>query len=94
MMLSPDDIAAAEAIRFPIKNIGLIAHEVSDLSGVPLDQIMSATREAQVVMARDLVSYIAHRAGYSMETIGRCLGGRDHTTILSAIGREKTRRGE
>lgn len=94
MMLSPADLAAAEAIRFPIKTIGLIAQAVAEASGVPLDQILSMTREAQVVMARDLVCYIAHREGYSMETIGRCLGGRDHTTILAAIGREKVRRGE
>ena len=94
MMLSPADISAAEAIRFPVRAIGLIAHEVAELSGVPLDQIMSMTREAQVVMARDLVCYVAHREGHSMETIGRCLGGRDHTTILAAIGREKVRRGE
>ncbi len=92
--MTPADIAAAEAIRFPDAGIRKIVREVSALSGVDIDQILSASRVASVVMARDLVCYIAKREGYSMERIGRCIGDRDHTSIGKAIAREKARRGE
>jgi chromosomal replication initiation ATPase DnaA len=94
MILTPADIIAAEAIRFPSAGIRKIVRAVSEASGVEIDHILSATRVASVVMARDLVCYIAYRDGYSLEMIGRCIGGRDHTTIYAAVGREKMRRGE
>ena len=94
MILTPADIAAAEAIRFPDAGIRKIVRAVSEASGVDMDRILSATRVASVVMARDLVCYIAHREGYSMTMIGQCIGGRDHGTIGTALAREKARRGE
>ncbi len=94
MILTPADIAAAEAIRFPDAGIREIVRAVSEASGVDMDRILSATRVASVVMARDLVCYIAHREGYSMTMIGQCIGGRDHGTIGTAIAREKARREE
>lgn len=94
MILSPADLAAAEAIRFPDAGIRKIVRAVSATSGVDIDRILSASRVASVVMARDLVCYIAYREGYSMQRIGKCIGGRDHTTIGAAIAREKMRRGE
>ena len=94
MIMTPADIAAAEAIRFPDAGIRKIVRAVSEASGVQIDHILGATRVKSAVMARDLVCYIAYREGYSMERIGRCIGGRDHTTIGTAIAREKMRRGE
>ena len=94
MILTPADIAAAEAIRIPDAGIRKIACAVAEASGVDMDRILSATRVASVVMARDLVCYIAYREGYSMTMIGQCIGGRDHGTIGTAITREKARREE
>jgi chromosomal replication initiation ATPase DnaA len=94
MILTPADIAAAEAIRFPDAGIRKIVRAVSEASGVQIDHILGATRVKSAVMARDLVSYIAYREGYSMTMIGQCIGGRDHGTIGTAIAREKARRGE
>ena len=94
MILTPADIAAAEAIRFPDAGIRKIVCAVSEASGVDIDRILSASRVASVVMARDLVCYIAYREGYSMTMIGQCIGGRDHGTIGTAIAREKARREE
>ena len=94
MILTPADLASAEAIRFPDAGIRKIVRAVSEASGVEIDSILGATRVASVVMARDLACYIAHREGYALTTIGRCIGGRDHGTVATAIGREKARRGE
>jgi chromosomal replication initiation ATPase DnaA len=94
LILTPADIAAAEAIRFPDAGIRKIVCAVSEASGVDIDRILSASRVASVVMARDLVCYIAYREGYSMTMIGQCIGGRDHGTIGTAIARAKARRGE
>jgi chromosomal replication initiation ATPase DnaA len=94
MILTPADIIAAEAIRFPDNGIRKIVRAVSEASGVEIDKILSATRVASVVMARDLVCFIAYREGYSLAAIGRCIGGRDHTTVYAAVEREKMRRGE
>jgi chromosomal replication initiation ATPase DnaA len=92
--MTPADIVAAEAIRFPDAGIRKIVHAVSEASGVDMDLILSASRVKAVVMARDLVCYIAYREGHSMTMIGQCIGGRDHGTIGTAIAREKARRGE
>jgi chromosomal replication initiation ATPase DnaA len=94
LILTPADIAAAEAIRFPDAGIRKIVCAVAEASGVDVDHILSATRVKSVVRARDIVCYIAHREGYSMTMIGQCIGGRDHGTIGTAIAREKSRRGE
>ncbi len=94
MTLTPADVAAAEAIRFPDAGIRKIVRAVSEASGVDVDHILSATRVKSVVRARDIVCYIAHREGYSMTMIGQCIGGRDHGTIGTAIAREKARRRE
>jgi chromosomal replication initiation ATPase DnaA len=94
LILTPADIAAAEAIRFPDTGIRKIVCAVAEASGVDIDRILSATRVKSVVRARDIVCYIAHREGYSMTMIGQCIGGRDHGTIGTAIAREKARRGE
>jgi chromosomal replication initiation ATPase DnaA len=94
LILTPADIAAAEAIRFPDAGIRKIVCAVAEASGVDVDHILSATRVKSVVMARDLVCYIAYREGYSMTMIGQCIGGRDHGTIGTAIAREKARREE
>lgn len=94
MILSPADLASAEAIRFPDAGIRKIVRAVSAASGVAIDHILSPNRQRSVVMARDLACYVAYRGGYSLEMIGRCIGGRDHTTIYAAVEREKMRRGE
>jgi chromosomal replication initiation ATPase DnaA len=94
MTLTEADIIAAQAIRFPDAGIRKIVRAVSEASGVDIDKILSPSRRAAIVMARDLVCYIAHREGYSVSTIGRCIGGRDQSTVLTAIAREQARRGE
>lgn len=61
---------------------------VSRYYGVPLGDIKSARRDKDIVIPRQVVCYLsAKHTGLSLPSIGRCLGNRDHTTIMSARDR-------
>lgn len=47
--------------------------------------ILSARREAPICRVRHIIAYLcAELSTRSLPEIGRCLGGRDHTTILNS----------
>jgi chromosomal replication initiation ATPase DnaA len=53
--------------------------------GIHASQLVSPDRHKMVALARHLVAYFAKRAtDLSYPEIGRELGGRDHTTIMSS----------
>ena len=57
----------------------------SELTGVSVRDIKSARRLRGMVRPRQMAMYIARiRTSRSLPEIGRCFGGRDHTTILHA----------
>lgn len=63
-----------------------IMARVSRATGVSKAEILSARRHRHTVLARQAVAYWAYRRTVlSLPEIGRKLGGRDHTTILSAV---------
>jgi chromosomal replication initiation ATPase DnaA len=55
---------------------------------VPLSEIKSTFRIKDVVKPRQVGMYLArHFTTCSLPEIGRCFGGRDHTTVLHAINK-------
>lgn len=91
MILTPDDMARCRAIRLPTDAIKAIVDEVADACAVASEEIISTSRKAAVVQARDLVCFIAARQQYSTGQIARALG-RDHSSVVVAIARERERR--
>ena len=64
-----------------------IMDEVAYETGVPVDEMVSESRERQVVEARDLaIKRIRSETTLSLPAIGRMFN-RHHTTILSALRR-------
>lgn len=54
--------------------------------GVTVDDLMSASREARVVLARQIAMYLIRElTRCSLPAIGKEFGGKDHSTVLHAI---------
>lgn len=90
--LSPEDLKRCRDIAGASRDrIRVIASAVARSSGIPVSAIYGPDIHRQTVAARHLVMYIAYMEGFSYPTIGKAIG-RDHTTVLSAVQREKARR--
>jgi hypothetical protein len=78
-----------------VPRVGLKLHDltvadilqvVSEDFLIPVIDILSSRRNANIVRPRQVVAYLARNmTGLSLPAIGRRLGDRDHTTILSGI---------
>lgn len=71
-----------------VLDLDTIIDEVSKISKVPLEKIMSPSRITECVQARQLIGFFAKKyCKTSLAEIGRRLDDRDHTTIMSNIRR-------
>lgn len=93
--MTPHDIEAARLCNEPAyEPIMAILAAVSEASGITQKAILYRYRgNASTVRARQLVMYVAARAGFSHSAIGRVLR-RDHATVKHGVDAEKARRGE
>lgn len=93
--LTPEDRSRLAHIAMDSKE--RIAREaitqVAEAVGVSFAMICGPRRKPYICAARDLAAYIAFREGASYAAISRVMD-RDHTTIISAVRRERKRRGE
>lgn len=70
----------------PLHKVEVIKRVICQRFNIPLRQIESATRKANVVRPRQIAMYLVRQhTTHSYAEIGRRLGGRDHTTILHAF---------
>lgn len=70
----------------PLHKVEVIKRVICRRYNIPLRQIESATRKANVVRPRQIAMYLVRQhTTHSYAEIGRRLGGRDHTTILHAF---------
>ena len=61
----------------------LILDVVADHFHVSAADILSSKRQSEIVLPRQIVMYLCRDNGnFSLKTIGKFLGGRDHTTII------------
>ena len=65
--------------------------EVAKAMRARSDLLRSPLRERGIVRQRDEAAWRLRESGMTLVAIGRALGGRDHSTILSAIRRHETR---
>lgn len=78
------------------KQIGRIVRFAGVAFSVAEGSILGPSRSARLCRARFAIAWVAHQAfGLSSVVIGRALGDRDHSTVLSAIRRaEEWRAGD
>ncbi|MGE3479474.1 MAG: helix-turn-helix domain-containing protein [Dongiaceae bacterium] len=71
----------------PEQILALVAREFQ----VPVHLIKGASREKQNVISRHVAAYLLYRhiLGFSLNNIGKLLGGRHHTTIMYSHDRVK-----
>jgi chromosomal replication initiator protein len=71
-----------DAVRPTVERI---VRRVSDYYRVEPRQLRSARRQRRLLIARQVSMYLARRlTPLSLQQIGACFGGRDHTTVLHA----------
>ena len=75
-----------------INSMDIIVDEVIDLvaevTGFTSIEIKSNWRKREVVLARFIVIYLVREmygSSVTLVTLGKCLGGRDHSTVIHAI---------
>jgi len=67
-----------------------LLHALEKLTGVPAEQVIMGGRAPRVMRARRALYVVLSDMGCSSVEIGRMVGGRDHTTVLSGIKRATT----
>lgn len=82
----PDDLAP--------RSVAAIVEHVARDYGFTARLLCAHWRRRDIVEARQVAMAIARETfGFSSAVIGRAIGGRDHTTVLSAVEAINTRRG-
>lgn len=84
--LEPEAVVdALPAKRLPNSFEGLLIVAAELFLTTP-DEILGKDRTQNVVLARQVVAWVAReRWGLSFPALGRLLGKRDHTTIMSSV---------
>lgn len=63
-----------------------LIYDVCQAGDIPICKLKTRTRKREVVICRQIISYIAYRKNYgSYLRIGLFLGGYDHSTILHGV---------
>lgn len=74
-------------------SIKMLIKMVSDLYNMPVERVTYGRNTKLECGPRHLAMYLAvQTTGNSTSTVGRCFGGRDHTTVVSATKKIKGRR--
>ncbi len=64
----------------------VVLRAVAERFGVDVENLKSLSRQARVVMARQVAMYLMrHLTDTSLPAIGKALGGKDHSTVLHAV---------
>ena len=68
----------------------LIMEVVAEHFNISVDQIMSKSRTKDIALPRQIVMYLCkNMTSLPLESIGRLIGGRDHSTILHGVNKVK-----
>ena len=71
-------------------SVSAIMHRVARYSGVPVEQLKGPRLHTRIAYPRFAVYYLAHvETDKTSVSIGRAIGGRDHSTILHGIARAR-----
>jgi chromosomal replication initiator protein len=79
------DLWGDEKTIIPIE---LIQRKVSEVFGVKLSEMRAKNRTKAVAFPRQIAMYLARQLTHtSLAEVGRAFGGKDHTTVLHAVGK-------
>ena len=67
------------------KTANPVVTTAANMAGVSVAELLGNRRHRRLVEARWAVMAVYSAAGWSMPRIGRMIGGRDHTTIMSGL---------
>ncbi len=68
----------------------LIMEVVAEHFSITVDQLMSKSRTKDIALPRQIVMYLCkNMTSLPLESIGRLIGGRDHSTILHGVNKVK-----
>ena len=68
--------------------IELIQRKVAEVFGVKLSELRAKNRTKAVAFPRQIAMYLARQLTHtSLAEVGRAFGGKDHTTVLHAVGK-------
>lgn len=68
----------------------LIMEVVAEHFDITVDQLMSKSRTKDIALPRQIVMYLCkNMTSLPLESIGRLIGGRDHSTILHGVNKVK-----
>jgi chromosomal replication initiator protein len=59
------------------------------VTGFTKQQLCSALRKRELVIARHIAFYCLKQKGYALNKIGEYFGGRDHATVINALKKMK-----
>jgi len=63
-----------------------IVRAVTHFYGIPLDEVLSASRKSRTARIRQIACYLAKAlTDKSLPEIGRRIGGKDHTTVIYSL---------
>ena len=69
----------------------LIVDTVCEQYGIKKDDVVSKKRNAEIVLPRQVIMYLCREhTNASIEEIGKLLGKKDHTTVMSGISKIKS----
>jgi hypothetical protein len=78
--------------RPPLRISDIINAAIKAFPGISKNDILSPRRTADVVRVRQISMYLAKEmTRKSLPEIGRCFGGRDHTTAIHAVKKIKAK---
>ncbi len=79
------DLWGDEKMIIPIE---LIQRRVSEVFGIKLSELRAKNRTKAVAFPRQIAMYLARQLTHtSLAEVGRAFGGKDHTTVLHAVGK-------
>ena len=82
------DLWGDEKTIIPIE---LIQRKVSEFFGVKLSELRAKNRTKAVAFPRQIAMFLARQLTHaSLAEVGRAFGGKDHTTVLHAVGKVQT----
>jgi chromosomal replication initiator protein len=86
------DLIQASEQRKPV-TIDRIKEEISNLFNIKVSDLNSQKRDRSIAYPRQIAMYIARElTDFSLPGIGNNFGGRDHTTVIHACNKIKTKR--
>lgn len=73
-------------------NSKVILEIISEYCGVTPEQVLSRSRKGTIVEARHIYCSIMKKEfGYTFESVGEMVGGRDHTTAIHSLRTHQNR---